>query len=251
MLTNKRKEKISAFLDNDIHRDELMSFSLSADADDATTAQRYQMMGAVLRGELSDSSFVDVSQAVREALADETKYSMDVATQSDFENTSNDSSDESSAKTAKTNNGAGFFDFSDWLKPVAGMAIAVFVAVIIVTTVSESDTAAVVAESTAKDVVTQPAVQVAIENKAQSPGTQPLGTSLQSVGLNNADLNNASLQKTGVQNAEQGNVNQGNINQGNRFLAPYLVNQHLEYATQDTLQGRMPLVRAVSFEAEK
>ena len=28
------------------------------------------------------------------------------------------------------------------------------------------------------------------------------------------------------------------------------VNQHLEYATQDTMQGRLPYVRAVSFESE-
>jgi len=68
---SKRKEKISAFLDNDMHRDELMSFSLSAEADDAKVAQRYQMVGDALRGEMSESSFVDISQAVREALADE------------------------------------------------------------------------------------------------------------------------------------------------------------------------------------
>ena len=54
-----------------MHRDELMSFSLSAESDDASVAQRYQMMGDALRGEMSDSSFVDVSAAVREALADE------------------------------------------------------------------------------------------------------------------------------------------------------------------------------------
>ena len=71
MLTNKRKEKISAFLDSDMHHDELMSFSLSAESDDARAAQRYQMIGETLRGEMSNSSFVDVSHAVREALADE------------------------------------------------------------------------------------------------------------------------------------------------------------------------------------
>jgi len=29
------------------------------------------------------------------------------------------------------------------------------------------------------------------------------------------------------------------------------INQHLEFATQDTLQGRLPYVRAVSFESKK
>jgi hypothetical protein len=28
------------------------------------------------------------------------------------------------------------------------------------------------------------------------------------------------------------------------------LNQHLEYATQDTMQGRLPYVRAVSFDSE-
>ena len=68
---NKRKEKISAFLDNDMHRDELMSFSLSAESDDVKIAQRYQMMGDALRGEMSESSFIDVSHAVREVLVNE------------------------------------------------------------------------------------------------------------------------------------------------------------------------------------
>ncbi|MBE9564265.1 MAG: hypothetical protein IMF17_03390, partial [Proteobacteria bacterium] len=57
MVSGKRKEKISAFLDNDMHRDELMSFSLSAEPDDAQIAQRYQMVGDTLRGEMSESSF--------------------------------------------------------------------------------------------------------------------------------------------------------------------------------------------------
>jgi len=33
-------------------------------------------------------------------------------------------------------------------------------------------------------------------------------------------------------------------------LDPY-INQHLEFATQDALQGRLPYVRAVSFESKK
>ena len=107
-LTTKRKEKISAFLDDDMHRDELMSFSLSADPEDAKIAQRYQLMGEVLRGEISDSSFIDVSHAVREALADESlaveSYSAPVTTSAD--------------------NKAGLFDLSAWFKPVAGMAVA-------------------------------------------------------------------------------------------------------------------------------
>ena len=71
-MTNKGKEKISAFLDGAMHQDELMSFSLSSEPEDANIAQRYQIIGDVMRGELRDSSFVDVSDAVRESLANET-----------------------------------------------------------------------------------------------------------------------------------------------------------------------------------
>jgi len=38
------------------------------------------------------------------------------------------------------------------------------------------------------------------------------------------------------------------INNKATDLDPY-INQHLEFATQDTLQGRLPYVRAVSFES--
>ena len=193
MLTNKRKEKISAFLDNDMHSDELMSFSLSGEADDAETARRYQMVGDALRGEMSDSSFVDVSHAVREALVDEESYTSNVSQQS-------------SEKTTAGNRGS--FDLSAWFRPVAGMAVAATVAVVMVVTISEQGSSSGVSP-VATEAVTQPAVQVAVEDKAK--------------------------------------INQ----ESNQQVDQNLINQHLEFATQDTLQGRLPLVRAVSYEAEK
>ncbi len=188
-LTNKRKEKISAFLDDDIHSDELMSFSLSADPDDAKVAQRYQIMGDVLRGEMSDASFIDVSQAVREALADE-QLAID---------------SRSKPVTSSTDSKAGRFDLSAWFKPVAGMAVAASVAVVMVVTLSgqENGTHAPIA----KNIDQQPAVQLAADD-------------------------NQEMDKKATE------------------LDPRLVNQHLEFATQDTLQGRLPYVRAVSYEAE-
>jgi len=187
-LTTKRKEKISAFLDDDMHRDELMSFSLSADPEDAKIAQRYQIMGEVLRGEMSDSSFIDVSHAVRDALADESlaveSYSAPVTTSSD--------------------NKAALFDLSAWFKPVAGMAVAASVAVVMVVTLSVQQTGT--NTPVAKVIEPQPAVQVAIDDEA--------------------------------------------IDKKATELDPHLVNQHLEFATQDTFQGRLPYVRAVSYETE-
>jgi negative regulator of sigma E activity len=199
---SKRKEKISAFLDNDMHSDELMSFSLSAEPDDAKLAQRYQMIGDSLRGEMSDSSFVDVSVAVREALAEE-----NIADQIAAEAGAS-SRKQSVDKTAREK--PGLFDLSAWLKPVAGMAVAVFVAVVVVFSVSEQQVSTVAPVATTTE--TRPVVQLASDNK-------PV------------------VQSTTVENKDTD-------------LDPY-INQHLEFATQDALQGRLPYVRAVSFESEK
>ena len=189
MLTNKRKEKISAFLDNEMFRDELMSFSLSSEPEDAEVVQRYQMMGDSLRGEMSDSSFIDVSQAVHEALLDE-----NLAVESPVV--------ENPAEPAgiASNNKTGGFALSAWFRPVAGMAVAASVALVMVVTLPEQENTAPIA----KNIEQQPAVQLAIDNK--------------SVDKKATDLD------------------------------PHLVNQHLEFATQDTLQGRLPYVRAVSYQ---
>jgi sigma-E factor negative regulatory protein RseA len=203
---NKRKEKISAFLDNDMHRDELMSFSLSAESDDAKTAQRYQMMGDALRGEISDSSFIDVSHAVREALVNENIGEKISATKSEV------LSDPLSARP-------GFFNVSAWFRPVAGMAVAASVAVVMVVTLSgqEAGTLAPVAANIDTQLVARPVVRVAVENNAITDKT-----------INNKATGNNSID-----------------------IDQRLLNQHLEFATQDALQGRLPYVRAVSFESKK
>ncbi len=193
---SKRKEKISAFLDNDMHQDELMSFSLSAEQGDAKVAQRYQIIGDSLRGEVSDSSFVDVSAAVREALANE-NIADQVAVAP--------GASKSEPATEKT----GLFDLSGWFKPLAGMAVAASVAVVMVVTVTQQEGPAIAPVAT--NITAQPEVQLAVESNT------PLQTTVEN---KDTDLN------------------------------PY-INQHLEFATQDTLQGRMPYVRAVSFEQKK
>ena len=207
---NKRKEKISAFLDNDMHRDELMSFSLSAESDDAKTAQRYQMMGDALRGEISDSSFIDVSHAVREALANENIGEKISAAKSE-------------ALSEPLSARPGFFNVSAWFRPVAGMAVAVSVAVVMVVSLSGQETGALAPVVANIDTQLEaqpearPVVRVAVEN-------------------------NAITDKT-IDNKVAGN-NSIDIDQR-------LLNQHLEFATQDALQGRLPYVRAVSFESKQ
>ena len=199
---SKRREKISAFLDDDLHRDELMSFSLSAEADDAQVAQRYQMVGDTLRSEMSDSSFVDVSHAVREALADENIVNSMPASSM-------------SASAASKDQKTSAFDWSSWLRPVAGMAVAASVAVVMVSVLSQQDETGIapLADNTAKQ---QPVVQLATDERAAMIHT----------------VGNKAASNKGID------------------LDPY-INQHLEFATQDTLQGRLPYVRAVSFEPNK
>lgn len=198
---NKRKEKISAFLDNDMHRDELMSFSLSAESDDVKTAQHYQMIGDALRGELSDSSFIDVSYAVRETLVNENIGDQAIVAKAES------LSGLSEGKRER-------FNVSAWLRPVAGMAVAASVAVVMVVTLSgqESGTLTPVAVNVESQPEAQPVLTIAIDNNAITD---------KSTANKSTDIDQR------------------------------LVNQHLEFATQDALQGRLPYARAVSFESNK
>lgn len=215
MVTDKRKEKLSAFLDNDMHRDELMSFSLSSEADDAKIVQRYQILGDALRGEISDSSFVDVSAAVRDAISDVTLAGVTSADATLSDVTLADK--KTSASTKQPVSKSGFFDISGWFRPVAGMAMAVSVAVLVVFTVTEQNDASIT--PVASNVDDFPAaVQLASDSKDSEEFNSEADSIAASSGLET-------------------------------LADPRLVNQHLEFATQDSLQGRMPYVRAVSFES--
>ena len=205
---SKRKEKISAFLDNDMHSDELMSFSLSSEAQDAKLVQRYQIIGDAMRGEMSDSSFVDVSHAVREALSDE--------------NIGNETLTHTAAAAKQTGSTAistatSGWRLSDWFRPAAGMAVAASVAVVMVFSVTgqEPTGSAPVVANAPVTTEAQPALQLAIETKVTTEVV-----------------------------AESATGDAPQVDQA-------LVNRHLEFATQDTLQGRLPYVRAVSFESKK
>lgn len=198
---SKRKEKLSAFLDSDLHQDELMSFSLSAEPEDADVVQRYQMVGDALRGEMSEASFVDVSHAVREALANENIVDSMTA---DVEPKAADNTTASSSSK---------FDWSAWFRPVAGMAVAASVVVVMITNFSEQGSVTPLAENANQQSAEQP-VQVAVERHVDE-------------------------QRIGDKESMT-----------NKNMDPY-ISQHLEFATQDALQGRLPYVRAVSFEPNK
>lgn len=194
---NKRKEKISAFLDNELHRDELMSFSLTSGPEDAEAVQRYQMIGEAMRGEMSDAAFVDVSQAVHEAVLDESRANAGHA----------------APVSRDTKTDRGLFSLSGWFRPVAGMAVAASVALVMVVTLSGQHDQLQVPMASNTNTERQPLVAPAVRLADVKAMDKKAATSPKA-----------------------------------RDLDPHLVNQHLEFATQDALQGRLPYVRAVSYQ---
>lgn len=195
-----------------------MSFSLSAEPDDAQVAQRYQMIGDALRDELSESSFVDVSAAVREALADEELVFEDQPAQQ-----------AKAAGLSSKEPSSSWFDLSSWFRPAAGMAVAASVALVMVFTLSEQESGGI-APMASNPVIATP---VAVTPVAVAPGAPE----------NSRRSDNQQPQAVELVADENTQLARPAVNQ-------HRLNQHLEYATQDTLQGRLPYVRAVSFESE-
>ncbi len=206
---SKHNEKISAYLDGEIHRDEVMSFSLSAETDDASTSVRYQLIGDALRGEAIEFSMLDISVAVREALADENIVDQSRVEQSRVQATRINTA--VTGTVVSSVRGLADWLMASWLRPVAGMAVAATVAVVMVVGVTQQD------ERTGGQVAS---LQPVMPTVATIASNQPLQTiPAQAIpAINNSELN------------------------------PYL-SQH--FATQGALQSRMPYVRAVSYESEQ
>ena len=117
---SQRDEQLSALLDNAMDEKELQEFMQDLKRnplEDAERVQRYQMVGDVVRDELNESSFMDISAAVHRAI--EQEPSLDV-------------------KPAKQP--GRIFDLSAWMKPLTGMAVAASVAMVTVVTVRLVDT---------------------------------------------------------------------------------------------------------------
>lgn len=203
---NKAAEKISAYIDDALNAEEIesligMNESVEQSDEHFSVAARYHMVGDALRGELSDASMVDVSAQIRLALRNE---SFDAV--------------ESTRKAKPVENS---FNLVAWLdnffgsmaRPLAGMAVAASVAVLMVVTVVQME----------------------------SPdGGQQLATSPAALPVVTSDTLIANKQSVeDIANQKQ---------QMAEFDA-YLT-EHAEFAAQDTLQGRIPYVRAVSYEAE-
>lgn len=210
---NKKKEKISAYLDDALTQAELDTLVDQQQDQESGVASRYQIIGEALRDQMSDASMVDVHLQVREALVHEEIRQVDM----DREEIKQESSlDEKHS----------LFDFistwfgPNWYKPVGGLAVAASVAMIMVVTTTHEDSAfdrgGLVAENASESVTSDHAPVVSM----------PVSTVV---------ANEAATSEP---------VDQSQINM-NTYLA-----EHAEFAAQDTMQGRMPYVRAVSYESE-
>ena len=116
---------------------------------------------------------------------------------------------------------AAWFDMSSWLQPVGGLAIAASVAMIAVVTLDQ------------EAVTDGPAAGTPVAE------IQPVGQPLQ------AQVESPAVRAV-ASNADQ---TEGAPAQADFNLEQYL-NEHSEFAASDTLQGRLPYVRAVGYKNE-
>ena len=117
---SEKDERLSALLDNALDRKELNEFmqDLKRDPlDDAERTQRYQLISDVMRDELSEISFMDISAAVHRAVEQEEMVP---------------------ASTARPR--AKWFNLPALVKPLTGMAIAASVAMVTVVAVRTEST---------------------------------------------------------------------------------------------------------------
>ena len=144
------KEQISAWLDDAADANEVISLTEDSGATGYSTAARYQMIGDALRGQVSDAAMIDVSAAVREAIAQEPAF-------------------EATTRPAVTSQPErSIFDaITGWLKPVGGLAVAATVAMVMVVTLTEQP---VTGDASIANVGQQPINSVPVNNAPASYG---------------------------------------------------------------------------------
>ena len=190
---NEDKEKLSAWLDDAVEQSEANLLKPEQDSQAFSTLARYNMIGDALRGKVTDASMTDISASVREAIAREPELTPI----------------KRPARASRPER-APLFDFGSWLRPVGGLAVAATVAMVMVVTLTDQQTAtdnAVIA-----NVGQQPVQALPVNNVA--PAYSGTGIALPAVNLNS------------------------------------YVTEHSEYAAQDTIQGLMPYARSVSYGSD-
>ena len=114
------RERISAWLDDGIESNEVDALQVEDNESVYSTATRYNMIGDAIRGRVVETSMIDISASVREAISREPE-SAPVVTPI-----------RRSKSASKTS-----FDLGSWLKPAGGLAVAATVAMIMVVTLTD------------------------------------------------------------------------------------------------------------------
>lgn len=200
------KEKISAYLDDDLSPEELEAMASIEDEAEFGVASRYQIMGEALRGQLSDAAMIDVSAQVREALSNE--------------NLQNEAIQAAERPVRQPIEPAkrSLFDFGAWFRPLSvlplgGLAVAASVALVMVAVVTQ---------------VESPSGQGNLVADAGNPVVN-IPDDVRTVAV--------AIEDTQLRNQQAINFD--------AYLA-----EHAEFSAQDTMQGRMPYARAVSYELD-
>jgi negative regulator of sigma E activity len=190
---NQDKEKISAWLDDAIEHNEVDSLETEQENRAFATATRYQMIGDAIRGRVTEASMIDISTSVHEAISREPEFAPVARPARQFQ------------RERKP-----LFDFGSWLRPVGGLAVAATVAMVMVVTLTDQQTATDSAQ--VANFGQQPVQALPVNNTA--PVYTRQGVAMPAVNLNS------------------------------------YVTEHSEYAAQDTIQGMMPYARSVSYGSD-
>lgn len=196
-MNDKHKERLSAFVDNEIGLN-----ALSELASGDPLLHRYQLIGDAIKGDLCDASLVDVSARVKVAIESELAHSAD-------------SIKVGQSRTSKKSSSAQpWIDFSAWLRPVGGMAVAASVAIVMVMVINQPETDEIGVSATGSQVAidTRPVVSLPVSNVKNN-----LSNSINSglVNIKNKDESEDDLDK-GKSSNKIGTVKvypQNNINQ--------------------------------------
>lgn len=214
------KEKISAYLDDALsigEIDELSAADQVAQGQKSAfcVAMRYQLIGDALRGQLGDASMVDVRTGVQEAVRGESVFSETPDSDAHLFYESQIVFTKKRPVFDKAVDAIASWFTPAFFKPLGGLAVAASVAAIMVFSVNSDDRpdGGLLADNADGQATVVSLPVAAFE--ADNPG------------VHNVSVN------------AQRDVN----------LDPYLA-EHAEFAAQDTMQGRMPYVRAVSYKPE-
>lgn len=203
MSKEQNNEQLSALLDSALDEQQLQSFMQDLKRDpiaDAEASQRYNLMGDVMRDELDQSSFMDISSAVHRAIEQEPAHN------------------ETPVVHMKEQESKLSSLISSWVKPLTGMAVAASVAMVTLVTfntLQSTDNA----EQPAQLAQSAPIERVNVEI---SRNVQVAST---------LDINNKSPEQQ-------------------KQLNNYML-KHSGYASQSTMQGMMPYVRAADVKTHE